>query len=428
VRILLIDTNRFAQTARMAMAFGELGCEVGVVCPPKGHPARTVRSIRTYYNYRSLSPLGSLRSAIRAFDPEAILPCDELGFLHLHRLHAMARASNDSGLADCIERSLGPAGSFPITMSRYDLLKLAREEGVAVPTTRVVHRDGDLSWLGDAEDRPWALKTDGSYGGLGVWKVSSASEARRALANSARSPFIRWLVKRLVSNRDFGFILEEWLQPLPNLVAQEWIEGRPANFTVACWEGQTLAGIGVEVVASHGEKGASVIVEVVEGTEMMHAAKSIAKRLRLSGFYGLDFMIEHRTGRAYLIEMNTRCVPLSALALGPGRDLPAAFCSCLAGRPVLSRKPYIESARIARFPDLEVYDVSRSFPEGSYYYDVPYDEPDLILRLRAPWKSLTTRLLKLVHKILRRTGSYPLKIWIPVSDAQKAEEVETLQA
>jgi hypothetical protein len=97
-----------------------------------------------------------------------------------------------------------------------------------------------------------------------------------------------------VSNRDFGFILEEWLQPLPNLVAQEWIEGRPANFTVACWEGQTLAGIGVEVVASHGEKGASVIVEVVEGTEMMHAAKSIAKRLRLSGFYGLDFMIALR--------------------------------------------------------------------------------------------------------------------------------------
>jgi hypothetical protein len=350
-----------------------------------------------------------------------------MAVLHLHRLHSLALSSNDRGLAACIERSLGPAESFPITQNRYDLLKLAREEGVGIPETRVVYRDGDLGWLGDTTHRRWAVKADRSSGGDGVWEVRSPSDARRAMTNSARSPLIRWLAQRLDINRDLGFILDEWLEPLPKLIAQEWIEGRPANFTFACWEGEVVAGIGVEVLASDGEKGASVIVEVVDSVEMKYAAERIAQRMRLSGFYGLDFVIEYQTGRPYLIEMNTRCVPLCSLALGPGRDLSAAFLSRLSGKPVRARSPFIESARIARFPEFEAYDVSEYFPEGSYYYDVPHNEPDLILKLRAPWNSYTSRLLKLVHRILKRPMTYPLKIWVPISDA-KAEEVEKLRA
>ena len=80
-------------------------------------------------------------------------------------------------------------------------------------------------------------------------------------------------------------------------------------------EGRVLAGIGVEVVSSNGVKGPAIVVRMVESPEMMFAAEQVAARLRLSGFFGLDFMIDD-SGAIYIIEMNRRCTPLCPLQLG----------------------------------------------------------------------------------------------------------------
>jgi predicted ATP-grasp superfamily ATP-dependent carboligase len=54
---------------------------------------------------------------------------------------------------------------------------------------------------------------------------------------------------------------------------------------------------------------------------MMFAAERLAHRLDLSGFFGLDFMIEDNTETTYPIEMNPRCTQFCHLQLGKGRDI-----------------------------------------------------------------------------------------------------------
>ena len=129
------------------------------------------------------------------------------------------------------------------------------------------------------------------------------------------------LTKRLLLNRDREWILSERRKERPGVIAQSFIHGRPANCAAVSWQGKLLAGICVEVIQAQGPKEPATVVQVVEGAGMMRAAERIAKRLELSGFFGLDFVIENGTGLAYLIEMNPRCTPQCPLPLGRGRDL-----------------------------------------------------------------------------------------------------------
>ena len=120
---------------------------------------------------------------------------------------------------------------------------------------------------------------------------------------------------------------------------------------------------------------------------MIDAAKRIADRLGLSGFFGLDFMIEHGTGATYLIEMNPRCTPPCYLPLGEGKDLVAAIWAKLADQVVPHRQPVTQKSRIAYFPQaLSGMGVSLEIPPlDSAHLDVPNGEPELIRELLHPW-------------------------------------------
>jgi hypothetical protein len=61
---------------------------------------------------------------------------------------------------------------------------------------------------------------------------------------------------------------------------------------------KVLPGISVEVVQSRGATGSATVVRLTERPEMLLAAKRIARRLGLSGFFGLDFML--RPARRWL--------------------------------------------------------------------------------------------------------------------------------
>ena len=73
----------------------------------------------------------------------------------------------------------------------------------------------------------------------------------------------------------------------------------------------------------------------------------------MSGFFGLDFMIEKETGAAWLIEMNARSTQASALMLGAGKNLPAAVCASLTGKHEPESEPVTHLRRIAYFPKPE---------------------------------------------------------------------------
>ena len=386
LRILLTDTKRWAVGPRIGMAFAAMGCEVGMLCPRKGHPAHAVKAIRRRYSYRGADMVGSLREAIEDFDPHLVLPVCDRAVSHLHRLYQASRQRNQRRILGCIEGSLGPARSFPIVTSRYDLLMLARELGIAIPDTVALKNEEDLRAAGRL-GLPLVIKADGTWGGTGVKIAQSQSQALRAMQDLSARNRLPWLIKELALNRDRGTTFDDWRNIRRPQIAQKWIEGHPANCAAACADGKILAGVAVEVLATNGEHGPATLVEVVPGREMLKAAERIVNRLGLSGFVGLDFMIDRESGVPYLIEMNPRCTQAATLLLGKGRNLPAAMCAHLAGVPEPETAPVTNWKRIAYFPKPDASsDPDASLPAESYYYDLPANEPAFVEQMLHPWR------------------------------------------
>jgi hypothetical protein len=399
-RVLLVDTNRWAVAARLASGFAKMGCDVAVLCPSPGHPAVKAIGVQRIFQYSGLHPLISLRLAIESFGPEIVIPSCDRSVQHLHELHAetVANWGESAGLAKLIERSLGSPESFAITSNRYLLIEMARSEGIPVPECQSMEGIDDFRRWRAGCAPPWVIKADGTWGGRGVRIARDEAEAERLFAELTQRSSKVELVKRMILNRDRDWVLAEWKRAHSKLVTQSYIDGRPANCAVACWNGEVLAGIAVEVIAANGEQGPANTVEVVSGHEMLSAARKIARRLGMTGFFGLDFMIEFGSGIPFLIEMNPRCTPPCSLSLGEGRDLVASVAAKLTHRDaLLLRQPVTAKTRIAYFPQAVLgRDHSSSMAQiESAYLDIPEGEPKLFHELLHPWseRSLPGKIL-----------------------------------
>lgn len=383
VRVLLTDSDRRPYAARLAIGLSELGCEVSIVST-RNHPIEKTAALHRRFSYSALHPLESLMTAIREVGPDIIVPCDDRAVDHLHRLHQLCK--DDAKIAGLVERSIGHAASFPIVSARYELIEIARKEHLRVPATSLLRNSRDLErWTAD-HPFPWILKTDGTWGGRGVRLVNSSEEAIQQFQEMKRPCGFKRAIKRFVVNRD-AFYLREWRSGhVPSVIIQRVVPGRPANCAVFCWEGKVLAGIAVEVVASDGATGPASVVRVIDNVEMMTAAQTIAQRLQISGFFGLDFIIEEGTGAAVLIEMNPRCTPLCHLRLGKGKDMLGALLSTLANRQEFESVSVTSNSTIAYFPQAWL---AASELLSSSYHDYPNDEPELARELLRPWPERT---------------------------------------
>ena len=248
-----------------------------------------VSSIQHTYYYGGIFSLSSLRRALRECSPDIVIPCDDGVVLQLHALHEL-----DPSLRPLIERSLGPPENYSVVESRHRFLSAAVDLGIRVPRTRKIETAEDLeAWhrdLGSAS----VLKVDGESGGNGV-RISQSLDESLAAWRELHAPCSRataW--KRLIIDRD---PLPLWLrrrQSSREVTVQEFIPGRPANSMLVCWRGELLSLVSVVVVAAEGPTGAATIVRAIQNEGMERVAQLIASRLKLSGFCGLDFIVESR--------------------------------------------------------------------------------------------------------------------------------------
>jgi ATP-grasp domain len=385
-KILLTATNRWPSSVRLAIEFSRVGHIVSIICPVHGHPSRKVRSAHRTFPYRSLAPLDSLADAIEAVKPDIIIPCDDKAVRHLHQLYSSkrGRCSREIDIPALVARSLGAPESFATVDSRYSLLQLSRDEQILTPETSIINTSSGLDQWMSAHSRPWVLKADGTSGGTGVRIAHTGEEAHEYYDDLSRSMGILQLIKHLTVDRDL--ILERrWSSSLrgvrPTIVAQSFIPGSAANCAVVCWKGAVLAGMCCEAVSTETAVGPATVIRLVENADMMVAAERIAQRLSLSGFFGLDFVIEEGTGAAYLIEMNPRSTPPSHLRLGSGRDMIGALSAQLAGKPFREPVSVTQNNLIAYFPQASLRD-SEFLPFS--YHDVPEAEPELVEELCRP--------------------------------------------
>jgi hypothetical protein len=369
-KILICATLWWPSSARLAMAFLRHGCNVSALCPP-GHPLRFVTGITTIYPYQGLASMGLLRAAIRAAQPTLIVPCDDIAVWQLHALHA-----SEAGLRPLIERSLGAAEAYPAIQERGEVLRVAQSLGIRVPLTQTINSAEELKdWKFDT---PAVLKLDGTWGGEGVMVVHSLTEATEKFHSTPKTlkAWMAW--KRYLVNRHF-FALWVWQRrKTSKMTIQEFIAGRPATTMFACWRGEVLASSTVKVLASQAPTGAANVVQVLKNDEIEEAVRLLARKFQLSGFHGLDFVLDEDTDAAYLLELNPRATQLGHLNLSAHGDLAGVMAAKLKNEAPdsIASENQIQSA-VAFFPF-----AFKSNPGSVYlhqgHHDVPWDEPALV--------------------------------------------------
>jgi predicted ATP-grasp superfamily ATP-dependent carboligase len=282
------------------------------------------------------------------------------------------RALGDDDISTLIEASLGRGGASGVLAKRATLGEISRLPHVDVPRTDNVVGVSDLQDWVRKFGLPAILKLDESWGGNDIVIIRHESEIQRAFWQIKLQRILRSF-KHYVTKRDL-----EALGRLRSAVSvQSFVPGKQANATVACWRGEVLASVAVEVVQLASPFGAASVVHVVDGEAMAATARSICRHYMLSGLHGFDFIIDERSGATRLIEVNPRATQIGHLNLGPGRDLAAALFEAVSGRSAAWRAP-IQSKDISLFPGEWRRD-SHSTYLTSTFHDVPREDPDLAL-------------------------------------------------
>jgi hypothetical protein len=406
---LIVSTNWWPVSARLAMRLLAHGCEVVALCP-RGHVLGALTGIRSVRAYSALNSLGTLESAIRSSNPTLVIPCDDRAVWQLHELY---RRLPD--LRALIARSLGDPAHFAAIRSRARLLEMAARSGIRVPETRRIETPDDITDWFSRISATGVLKLDGTWGGIGVSVAATEGEARSAWRRFAfaESRARRW--KRR---------WKEWLvyaDPLAfwddatfgrrETVMQRYVAGRAANSMLACWRGEVLGSVNVEVLCTEGAiaTAPSTVVRLIDHTEMTHAGEVLCRTLGLSGFHGLDFILDEGN-RAHLIELNARCTRLGHLRLPKQEDLAALLAKHIGAMPPETDAEAIVGRETVAFFPQAVAGNSDVRDLRECHVDVPWSEPQLTAALlRRPWPS-TRMLFRLYHGGLKKPTAPPPSI------------------
>jgi biotin carboxylase len=375
--VLIATTTWWPIASRLAVVLTEMGVPVAIVCP-HGNPALALNDRLLCSFYNPIAPCRALADALARSGCHLVIACDDRVIAHLHSLH-----TTHPELRPVIERSIGPSSSYKIIESRVALLAFAAEAGLRVPETHAVPNSGALVALAGAMPFPWFMKLDGTWGGAGVRRVDDLAGARRSWLQFGRLAGTVSALKQFIINRNQYPLLPMPRQKPARICVQQLIEGRPANVIATAWNGEVVGAICFAALQTRSPFGTAVVVRAIDQPEMLEHARVLAHRLRLSGYFGLDFVIEERTGAAFLIEMNPRTTPLGHLRIGPQHDLPGALIGRAMAQPIPPVDVLAGNQVVALFPDARNFGVEQELL-ASAFQDIPVTRPELVRELMLP--------------------------------------------
>uniref|UniRef100_E6QMH2 ATP-grasp domain-containing protein n=1 Tax=mine drainage metagenome TaxID=410659 RepID=E6QMH2_9ZZZZ len=317
--VLIHATNWWPQAARLAMCFRDKGTLVYAIAPP-AHPLFLVSHLCGQYAYDPSDIKQSLIRAIESSRAQVIVPVDDRAVWQLHDL-----AASHPKFRPLIERSLGSSVFFTVMRSRCKLLEVARSLAIICPETMLIENAQQLAVVAKSRLFPLVLKRDGTYSGLGVLVANSERQLMHGYRRMLRknSPLRRWK-SYLLDSDPCALFVPETLPP-SEITLQEFIPGTPANALFACHQGAVVASMQVKSICSTSATGAALVVERIHDERILEAGQKLAAQLQISGFFGLDFILQAETGVPCLLELNPRATQLGHLALDPSG--PAALAS-----------------------------------------------------------------------------------------------------
>jgi predicted ATP-grasp superfamily ATP-dependent carboligase len=189
-------------------------------------------------------------------------------------------------------------------------------------------------------------------------------------------PALARAVKRAVVDHDLTLLPEQFARRHRGVTMQQAIVGRDANCAVACFQGEVLATVTMEVLRASRETGPATVMRKLQHQEIERNVRLIVRKLGLTGLYGFDFMLESSTGHAYLIEMNPRATQTCHLELGAGRSPVAALTAAASGSAERCQN-VTNLDTIALFPQEWQRNPESEFLETAYQ-DIPWQNPALV--------------------------------------------------
>jgi hypothetical protein len=286
-------------------------------------------------------------------------------------------------------------------------METAQRMGIRVPETRGIRSADDIREWFRTFPGTAILKLDGTWGGSGVQIVSSTLEAEKTWRKFGAPESIGTAWKQWIINRD---PLAFWhgSREARAVTMQKFIPGSNANAMLAAWQGELVGVASVEVLSAQGATGASTIVRLFHSEEIVKTARTLVEGLGLSGFFGLDFILEEGSKRPFLIELNPRCTQLGHLNLPGQGDLAGLLCDILGARSraVLKEELPIDRELIAFFPQALAWNPDSPHMQQCHH-DVPWSEPALVRELlRDPWPE--RQWLSRLYHWLRGRERHPL--------------------
>ncbi len=377
-RLLLVSTTWWPSDARLAASLRDAGCAVSLLCPG-GHPAEAL-GIEAIHRLRAFGRRRALLRAIRASCPDLVVPTDERALRDMHELHASGNAATRA----LIENSLGAPGNFARLTSRLGTMEDARQAGMRVADTIAVTDRASLRRWKDAAPGPIVLKSDGSWGGEGVRVCHAPDAVDAALRALRRGPGVAILLKRWLVNRDRFVLADRLRRREPALVAQRHVAGRAGDLAAFCYRGELL-GVAIGRQEQCGRlHGPSTMLRLVDHPALVDGARRLAASLGLTGFIGIDIIIEDATGEPVVIEINPRATPLAGAARGACSPA-ASAARALGAAPRTETAAEMPRDLVAYFPAAWRVDPSDERLEACDG-DIPHADPALLAELlRTPW-------------------------------------------
>jgi hypothetical protein len=157
---------------------------------------------------------------------------------------------------------------------------------------------------------------------------------------------------------------------------QQAIDGSPAMFCAVALNGRMLAGFAGFALQTQSATGPSTIVRIGPHAEMAEASARLAEAMGATGFISFDFMIEDKTGKAYLLECNPRPIQIGHLGPRIGINMCDALARAMRGEAPL-QSGATKEAEIAMFPQ-EWLRSPATIAGLDAPLDVPWDDPELL--------------------------------------------------
>ena len=258
-----------------------------------------------------------------------ILPTDD------YAVFSLSQALEDRAID--VPLPVPPLAGQQLAINKAASTALAAKIGLHVPESQTVTNQSDLLHALKHIPAPWVIKLVQGGGSVGLL-ISDDSKA---------------VLDHVNSLPDYADAIYDF----KTLLVQSYIPGWTEDAYALMHRGQAVRSMASRRLLSWPmANGSGVLAETISKPSFFEKTLELLQALEWHGPANVEFRIDHRSGRAYFIEINGRLWGTTAMAIAAGVNFPALCCQMAIEDGLRKELTFPEGLRM-RFP----------FPMGLHY-------------------------------------------------------------